>query len=283
MSRGERTYVSTAFVPFTRRRVDAVSDLLVDGLRANGFHAERLRLPVDVRSPQAAAAAAAAAALVDVTWAHRMIEIEFPCMQLLHGRAASWRVRGGLDCDLVPVADGGLGLRQADMTPRFDRDWAEPGARAGEASVLAPAPAGVLTDHLTRRGVLATDGTGTLIVSLDPSCDAHAQMLAAAKERSQMVTAPSGASGPVASTEARLWEAVAGVTEGTFGAIHVVLPVDADPVLVAALPAAAGALEVWTTVGTDAASATDVVRLGSGASAEAVIEAWAVFAGELVP
>jgi len=279
VSKGERTYVSTAFVPFTRRRIDAVADLLVDGLRANEFHAERLRLPVDVRSPQAAAAAAAAAALVDVTWAHRIVNIEFPCMQLLHGRAASWRVRGGLDCDLVAVADGGLGLRQADMAPRFDRDWAEPGARAGEASVVAPAPAGVLTDHLTRRGVLAADGTGALIVSLDPSCDAHAQVLAPGYERSQVVAVPADGY----DAEFRLWRVVAGVAEGTFAAIHVVVPADTDPVFLATLPAAAGALEAWTTVGADGVSATDVVRLGSGASADAVSEAWAVFAGELVP
>ena len=278
MSKGERTYVSTAFVPFACRRVDAVADLLVDGLRANEFHAERLRLPVDVRSPQAAAAAAAAAALVDVTWAHRMIEIEFPCMQLLHGRAASWRVRGALDCDLLPVADGGLGLRQADMASRFDRDWAEPGARAGEASLVAPAPPGVLTDHLTRRGVLAADGSGALIVSLDPSCDAHAQALASAYDRAQVVVAP-GAD----SAEARLWHAVADVAADAFAAIHVVLPADADPVLISTLPAAAGALEAWTTVGADGGSATDVVRLGSGALPEAVSEAWAAFAGELVP
>ena len=279
MSKGERTYVSTAFVPFACRRVDAVADLLVDGLRANEFHAERLRLPVDVRSPQAAAAAAAAAALVDVTWAHRMIEIEFPCMQLLHGRAASWRVRGGLDRDLVPVADGGLGLRQADMAPRFDRDWVEPGARAGEASVVAPAPPGVLTDHLARRGVLAADGSGALIVSLDPSCDTHAQALAPGYERSQVVAAPPGADG----AEARLWHAVAGVADGAFAAIHVVLPADADPAFISTLPAAAGALEAWTTVGANGGSATDVVRLGSGASPEAASDAWAAFAGELVP
>jgi len=165
------------------------------------------------------------------------------------------------------------------MAPRFDRDWAEPGARAGEASVVAPAPAGVLTDHLTRRGVLAADGTGAIIVSLDPSCDSHAQALAAGTERSQVVAAPAGAAGP----EAGLWDAVASVAETGFAAIHVLVPVDADPTFVATLPAAAGAREAWTTVSGDGAPAAEVVPLGSGASDEAVSEAWALFAGELVP
>jgi hypothetical protein len=284
MTAGPRTYVSTAFVPFTHRRVDAVADLLVDGLRANDLHAERLRLPVDTSSPQAMAAAAAAAALVDVAWAHQMIQLEFPCLQLLHDRAAAWRVRGGLVCDLTPAEGGGLGLLEADVSSRFEDHWVEPGAVDGAASPAIAAPPGLLTHAVMRAGLVQPDGTGTVVVSLAAQCDARAAEIAATYERVHVVTAAdaSRAMDRADDLEEVLWRAIATVRDQGFAGVHVLMPADADPVFVERGPDAAGDVEAWSTVQVDGTSSV-LVPHGSGLSRDAIGAQWAELAAELVP
>ena len=282
MTRGPRTYVSTAFVPFTRRRVDAVADLLVDGLRANDLHAERLRLPVDTRSPHAMAAAAAAAALVDVAWAHQIIQLEFPCLQLLHDHAAAWRVRGGLACDVVPVGDGGLGLSEADVACRFANHWVEPGALASSESPAVTAPPGVLSDAVVRAGIVQPGGTGTVVVSLAPTCDARARDVGAARDRAHVVTAPDAGIATGDDPEHAAWQALATVGERGFAGIHLLVPADADPLAVERCVGGAGAVEEWSAVRPDGSDSL-LVAHGTGASPEMIRAQWAELASELVP
>jgi len=281
---GPRTYVSTAFVPFTRRRVDAVADLLVDGLRANDLHAERLRLPVDTRSLQAMAAAAAAAALVDVAWAHQMIQLEFPCLQLLHDHAAAWRVRGGLVCDILPADDGGLGLPEADVAARFENHWVEPGALNAASSSALTAPPGLLTDAVERAGIVQPDGVGTVVVSLASQCDARAVEMAAAQERALVVTAADlpPTAGGLEDLDHVLWQAVATIRDQGFAGIHVLMPADADPAFAERGPGSAGAAESWSTVRDDGTDAV-LVAHGTGLSGDAIRAQWADLAAELVP
>ena len=284
MTYGPRTYVSTAFVPFTRRRVDAVADLLVDGLRANDLHAERLRLPVDTRSPQAMAAAAAAAALVDVAWAHQMIQLEFPCLQLLHDHAAAWRVRGGLACDILSPDDGGLGLPEADVAARFENHWVEPGALHAASPVALAAPPGLLTDAVVRAGIVQPDGAGTVVVSLASQCDARAAEIAAAQERASLVAAADLPSTDCSAEDLEhlLWRAVATIHHQGFAGIHVLMTAGADPAFVERGPGSAGASEAWSSVRDDGTDAL-LVAHGTGLSGDAIRAQWAELAAELVP
>lgn len=282
MSRGERVYVSSAFVPFTRRRVDAVADLLVEGLRANGLHAERLRLPVDTRTPHAMAAAAAAAALVDVAWAHQMIQLEFPCLQLLHDHAAAWRVRGGLTCDVASVADGGLGLSEADVACRFGNHWVEPGALASSASPAVTAPPGVLSDAVVRAGIVKPGGTGMVVVSLAPTCDARAREVGAAQDRAHVVPATDAGIAAGDDPEDAVWQAVATVGERDFAGIHLLVPADADPLMVERCVGAAGAIEEWSAVRDDGTDSL-LVAHGTGPSLETIHAQWTELASELLP
>ena len=148
MRRAERTYVATAFVPFRRRRVDAVAARLVSELRALGIDAERLRLPVTM-TEQGAAGSAAAASLVNLSWAHNVICLEFPCLHVVADRMSAFRVRGGLDDHL-------LRHDVVTRTPasRFAPDLVEPGATAGWSSAPVCMPPGLLSIDLRDRGML---------------------------------------------------------------------------------------------------------------------------------
>jgi hypothetical protein len=283
MSAGERIWVATGFVPFTHRRVDAIADALVHGVVANGFRSERLRIPADVRCAPAVGASAAGAALVDVTWAHRLICLEFPCMQLLHGRAAAWRVRAGLDHDLVAVDDGGLGMDAAEVASSFDRDWAEEGAAGSGASRDVECPAGLLSDHLERRGVVAADGDGMLIISLHPSADAHARVLSASNGDAPVVPPTGEPAAGAAGLEQALWASAGRLPDVGAAAVHIMYPADAPADFVARGPGAAGAFEQWTAVAPDDSGTELVIPAGTGASPADSRAAWVRLARELVP
>lgn len=283
MSAGERIWVATGFVPFARRRVDAIADALVHGLAANGFRSERLRIPVDVRCAPAVGASAAGAALADVTWAQRLICLEFPCMQLLHGRAAAWRVRDGLDHDLAAVDHGGLGMDAAEVVSSFDRDWAEEGAVGSGASRDVECPAGLLSDHLERRGVVAAGGDGMLIISLHPSVDAHAHALSALNGDASVVTPPGEPAASAVGLEQALWATAGRLPNVGAAAVHIMYPADTHADFVARGPGCAGAFEQWTAVAPDGHGAEIVVPAGTGVSPADSRAAWVRLAGELVP
>lgn len=236
MRAGERTYVATAFVPFTWRRADAVATQLVAALRDAGIDAERLRLPVGP-GVAGAAGAAAAAALVNLTWAQNILALEFPCFDLLADRMSAFRVRGGLDPDIVGRAI------DRSITPRFAPDVVEaPG----------DVPAGLVGHDLARRGIVRDDATQVLVISTATACDATAREVAAATDGAVVVPADPAADHP----EACLWQAIARPSGGPFRAVHVVAPDDADDPW-PWLPGAAGAGEQWTIVGADGPRALD--------------------------
>ncbi len=283
MSAGERTWVATGFVPFVHRRVDAIADALVGGVVANGFRSERLRIPVDVRSSSAVGASAAAAALVDVTWAHRLICLEFPCMQLLHGRAAAWRLRGGLHHDVAAVEDGGLGMEADAVAASFDRDWADEGAPRTSASRAVACPAGLLSEDLERRGVVAAAGDGLMVISLHASVHAEASTVAASNGNAPVFAAPGDFPADAAGLEQALWAAVGNLPTAGVAAVCVVYPADAPAEFILRGPGSAGAFEQWVAVSSAGPSREVVVPVGAGVSPTESRAAWTRLAGELVP
>ena len=245
MRRAERTYVATAFVPFRRRRVDAVAARLVSELRALGIDAERLRLPVTM-TEQGAAGSAAAASLVNLSWAHNVICLEFPCLHVVADRMSAFRVRGGLDDHL-------LRHDVVTRTPasRFAPDLVEPGATAGWSSAPVCMPPGLLSIDLRDRGVITDAADRLLVVSLHESCAPVAQQIADAAPAALVIQEHSEGvddEGP----EARLWRALEGPLPGPFRAVHVVVPAT-DGAAPQWVPEFAGADEAWTIVGSHGA------------------------------
>ena len=268
MRSSERTYVATAFVPFRWRRVDAVAARLVAELRNSGIDAERLRLPVTM-TEQGAAGSAAAASLVNLSWAHNVICLEFPCLHLVADRMSAFRVRGGLDDHLLRHD-----VVARTAASRFAPDLVEPGGAAGYSSVPACMPPGFLGLELRDRGVITDAADRLLVVSLHESCVPVAQQTADAAPGAHMIR-EHGAGVDIEGPEARLWRALEGPLPGPFRAVHVVVPAtdDAAPQWV---PELAGADEAWTIVGPNG---TQCVADSTGDPRAA----WSAFASGLLP
>ena len=241
MRSSERTYVATAFVPFRWRRVDAVAARLVEELRNSGIDAERLRLPVTM-TEQGAAGSAAAASLVNLSWAHNVICLEFPCLHLVADRMSAFRVRGGLDDHLLRHD-----VVARPPASRFAPDLVEPGGAAGYSSVPACMPPGFLGLELRDRGVITDAADRLLIVSLHASCAPVAQEIADAAPAA-LVIQEHGGGMHHDDPETRLWQALDDLPPGPFQAVHVVVPAtdNAAPLWV---PELAGTDEAWTLVG----------------------------------
>lgn len=279
----DRTWVATAFVPFIHRRVDAIADALVDAVAANGFRPERLRIPVDVRSSGAVGASAAAAALMDVTWGQRLIALEFPCMQLLHGRAAAWRLRDGLHHDVAAIDDNGLGLDADAVAASFERDWVEEGVPSSSASFTVACPAGLLSDDLERRRVVVAGGEGVVVISLHGSVHAQAHVIAASHGDAPVFTPPGDYAAHAAGLEQALWTVAGKLPPACAASVIVVYPADAPEEFVARGPGSAGAHEQWVAVSAADTSREIVVPIGAGVPPAESRAAWTRLAGELVP
>lgn len=278
MSAGLRTYVATAFVPFTRRRPDAVADLLVEGLLENGLRAERLRLPVDLRSAHGAAGSAAAAALVDLTWAQRVVALEFPALHLLHRWTIAWHVRGALSAGSV-VGSGQDHPSMERAPDAFLRTLVEPPISGITPARPGRAPAGLISAELARRGLVVPDGIGLAIIALHPSVIAQARNAAGASDDLVVVTPPQG--GGVVDLDDAVWAALDLVPQREYAGVRFVVPADSGAQSIEAAAAAAGAFEEWMTVHHDGSTHTEVA-LGAGIRPDDVRRAWAEFAGELM-
>ena len=278
MSAGLRTYVATAFVPFTRRRPDAVADLLVEGLLENGLRAERLRIPVNLRSARGAAGSAAAAALVDLTRAQRVVALEFPATHLLHRWTIAWQVRGALSAGSVAGSgqDHPLIERALDA---FSLTLVEPSISGITPARPGRAPSGLISAELARRGLVGPDGIGVVTIALHPSVIAQAQDAAGASGEVVLVPPPHG--GDVVDLDDAVWAALDLVPPREYAGVRFVVPRDSETLSVEAAAAAAGAFEEWIAVEHDGSAHTDAA-LGAGIRPDAIRRAWAEFAGELM-